>query len=245
MIFGLKKIYTKAFGMRKWILAALVISLIGGASALSAQSYAFGVKGGMGGGMQIFKNFGNRGVLMTFHGAAFIETADEPDDFALFAQLGYHQRGSRRNLGQGFTFGRNISQRDVFNNASLILGAKQKFDLGSEGSKWYYGIGLRGEYTLSQMSDNLSEEAQGVAVQRWLWGVTFQTGLEWHLSEYVAGILELSVHPDLSRQMFIPRQTLRPISGSSQARTVSEQSPTNVTVELTIGLRFLHKVRYI
>jgi len=233
--------------MRKSIFAFLIMSLIAGSASLTAQSYAFGFKGGVGGGMQLFKNFSNRSVLLTYHGSTFIETADEENEFSLFAQLGYHQRGSQRVFGQGFTIGRAVSQRDVFNNASLVLGARQKFPFGNEYSRFYYGIGMRGEYTISQDSDNLSREAQGVAVRRWLWGVTFQTGLEWAFSEHVAGILELSIHPDLSRQMFIPQQRLQPIpgSGSTQTRTVNAQSPTNVTVELSIGLRFLHKVEYI
>lgn len=234
--------------MRNGILLTLVLTLFGMGAGVSAQeSYAWGIKGGIGGGMQLFKNFSNRSVLLTYHGAMFIETADEANDFSLFAQAGYHQRGSQRVFGRGFTIGRSVSQRDVFNNASLILGARQKFPFGNEYSRFYYGIGMRGEYTISQDSDNLSREAQGIAVRRWIWGVTFQTGIEWAFSEQVAGILELSIHPDLSRQMFIPQQRLQPIpgSGSTQTRTVNAQSPTNVTVELSIGLRFLNKVRYI
>lgn len=231
--------------MRTLIFTLVLTTLLAGGSDLCAQSYAFGFKGGIGGGMQLFKNFSNRSVLLTYHGSTFIETADEANEFSLFAQLGYHQRGSQRVFGQGFTIGRSVSQRDVFNNASLVLGARQKFPFGNEYSRFYYGIGMRGEYTVSQDSDNLSQEAQGIAVRRWLWGVTFQTGLEWAFSEHVAGIVELSIHPDLSRQMFIPQQDLAPIAGSTQPRRVEAQSPTNVTVELAIGLRFLHKVQYI
>jgi hypothetical protein len=232
--------------MGKWIVLALFFSFLGMNPVVKAQeSYAWGIKGGGGGGMQLFKNFSNRSVLLTYHAAMFIETADEANDFSLFAQAGYHQRGSQRVFGRGFTIGRSVSQRDVFNNASLVLGARQKFPFGNEYSRFYYGIGMRGEYTISHDSDNLSEEAAGIAVRRWLWGVTFQTGIEWGFSDQVSGIIELSIHPDLSRQMFIPRQRLAPIPGSTQMRTVEAQSPTNLTVEISIGLRFLNKVRYI
>jgi hypothetical protein len=233
--------------MKKIFFNTLVFAFLITPLMMQAQSYAFGFKGGVGGGMQLFKNFSNRSVLLTYHGSAFIETADEANEFSLFAQLGYHQRGSQRVFGRGFTIGRSVSQRDVFNNASLVLGARQKFPFGNEYSRFYYGIGMRGEYTISQDSDNLSQQAQGIAVRRWLWGVTFQTGLEWAFSEHVAGIVELSIHPDLSRQMFIPQQRLQPIpgSGSTETRTINAQNPTNLTVELAIGLRFLHKVQYI
>ncbi len=231
--------------MKKIFLNTLVFAFLMAPLMMQAQSYAFGFKGGIGGGMQLFKNL-NRSVLLTYHGSTFIETADEENEFSLFAQLGYHQRGSQRVFGQGITIGRSVSQRDVFKNASLVLGARQKFPFGNEYSRFYYGIGMRGEYTVSQDSDNLSREAQMITVRRWLWGVTFQTGIEWAFSEHVAGIVELSIHPDLSRQMFIPRQPLQPIQGgSTQPRIAEAQSPTNVTVELAIGFRFLNKVRYI
>jgi hypothetical protein len=53
----------------------------------------------------------------------------------------------------------------------------------------------------------------------------------------------LNVHPDLTRQLFLPQQ--RGIDRNGNPFLINEQNIYNVSVELTIGLRFLHKIEYV
>ncbi|MBK9491348.1 MAG: hypothetical protein IPO07_23060 [Haliscomenobacter sp.] len=59
-----------------------------------AQSTAFGIKGGLTAGRQRWDNTFERDMLLRYHGIAFIESASEDSRFALFAQGGYHIKGS-------------------------------------------------------------------------------------------------------------------------------------------------------
>lgn len=212
-----------------------------------AQSYAFGLKGGIVGGMQRINGLSNRDILFGYQGDLFIESVDEENKFSLFAQAGYHQRGSAQIFNNGFnpfTRQRFPSARfeSVFHNAALILGGKQKFEWNA--ARYYYAIGLRGEYTFDYdlgYLDHLANQDQ--LVRDVLYGVTFALGLEWPFGELVSGIAEIAIHPDLSRQMFLPEQTYNDRNGNF--RTIESQSIHNISVELTIGLRFLHIVEII
>jgi hypothetical protein len=229
----------------KWITLALVLML--GAQWAVAQSYAFGVKGGMVMGLQRFNGLNNRDILLGYQGDIFIESADDNEQFSLFAAAGYHQRGSAQIFRNGFNpFSGNIipatSIRSVYHNAVLTAGGKQKFEWGA--SRYYYSIGLRGEYTIDWnlgFLDFLPNQEQ--YVQRIIAGVTVGGGLEVPFSEFVAGIVELNVHPDLTRQLFLPQQ--RGIDRNGNPFLINEQNIYNVSVELTIGLRFLHKIEYV
>ncbi len=124
----------------------------------------------------------------------------------------------------------------------MILGGKQKFEWNA--AKYYYAIGLRGEYTFDYDLGYLDHlENQDQLVRNLLYGVTFALGLEWPFGELVSGIAEIAIHPDLSRQMFLPQQ--RAVDRNGNAFLVDEQNIHNVSVELTLGLRFLHIVEII
>ncbi len=220
-----------------------------------AQSYAFGLKGGPTIGTQQWDGF-DRQPLFSYHGVAFIESAPEDNSFALFAQSGYHVKGSSigGNLGINPTTGnpfRFSSQGFEFHNIDLVLGAKQKFDKDFFGnSKAYYLFGVRGDYTIST---NLDEYQQVNSiyfpipqfVRKWNYGATVGGGFEVPLSDFVAGILELNIHPDFSNQYMqgaIPN-VRNPFTG--QLSTVPERTIRNLTFEISLGFRFLHKIEYI
>lgn len=181
---------------------------------------------------------------------------NENDKNALFAQLGYHVKGSANRFNfidqrGGFNI---ISQPFKFNNLSLAVGVKQKFDLGASGrSKYYYSAGIRGDYTLStnlnEILDNQPELANFYpdegGVRHFIFGVSLGGGLQFQLSDLIGGQINLSINPDLTNQYFsgpIPN-VISPFS-PGQTITLPERRIRNTTLELSIGLRLLRKVEY-
>ncbi|MDX1667523.1 MAG: hypothetical protein R3350_09850 [Saprospiraceae bacterium] len=229
-----------------------------------SQSYAFGFKGGLTVGFQRWDNsFDSREPLFRYHAIAFIESAPEEDEFTLFAQGGYHVKGSAirtfSTVVQTPTGLRRVPGLDIpfeFNNLSLTVGAKQKFDFGLD-SKLYYMLGVRGDYTLSTMLRPENVEEFSVYgrifpfdefVNKLNYGVTVGGGFQFAFSELVGGILEFTVNPDFSKQYNQPRipNVSNPNPNSSQSLIdIPERQISNTTIEVTLGLRFLHKIVYI
>ncbi len=235
-----------------FFLASLIFS-----TGIFAQSTAFGLKGGLTMGIQNWNGF-DQDPLIKYHGIAFVESADETAQFAVFAQAGYHLKGSairNRNFLNPTTgnFFRPAAQPFIFKNASLTLGGKRKYDL-SNSAKAYYLFGLRGDYTIDTNLDeyeDLNELNGGLFypidfyVRKWNYGVTLGGGLEVAFGELVGAVLEFTVNPDFSlqyRQPSIPN-VRDPYTG--QNRTISERTIRNITFEVTAGFRFLRKVEYI
>ena len=118
--------------MQRFLLPILLLCCI---QIAQAQGYYFGLKGGMTIGMQQWQSL-DRDPLFRYHGIAFVESIAEENSFGLFAQAGFHEKGSairnqlfRNSLNGGFF--RAPTYQFIFRNASLTLGAKQKFDLGT------------------------------------------------------------------------------------------------------------------
>ena len=123
-----------------------------------AQGVAYSVKSGLTVGFQRWDNYANRSPLYKYHVAGTIESlAGETNQFSLFAQFGYHQKGSALRSQSATNLSGNIfklaRQEFVFKNLSLMLGGKRKYG-NSEGLQYYYLFGLRGDYTIGT---NLSD----------------------------------------------------------------------------------------
>lgn len=218
-------------------------------------SFAWGAKGGLAIGFQQWNTY-QRNPLLKYQGDIYIETYDDADANALFAQAGYHVRGSalRNRTGTLFTTGlpfRLPTYTFEFYNVALTTGFKQRFDAGDR--KAYYIVGLRGEYTLGT---NLSEYDNNNfgsrlyfpfddAVRKFNYGLTAGAGMEFMFSELVGGIIEFSISPDLSYQYKQPQinSVVDPFTGVDTS--IPEKSIRNMTAEITIGLRFLTIVEYI
>lgn len=237
----------------------LLISING----LNAQSYAFGVKGGLTAANQRFNGGGsyNNGLLFKYHSALFIENAPEDATSVLYAQVGYHTRGHARRYQRGVAFNYQSGQLQevpgfkeqfVFNNLGLSVGVKRRGVLNNE--RAYYAVGLRGEYTLST---NLPDGANlpGIYslyyptkdfVRKINYGLSLSGGYEIPFSDLIGSFLEFSIHPDVSRQYFQPPITINSTNllTGEQIGTIPEQSIRNLTFELTLGFRFLRKVVY-
>ncbi|MCB0623145.1 MAG: hypothetical protein KDC43_04290 [Saprospiraceae bacterium] len=240
--------------MRVTIRIALFLILAGLASTSIAQSYAFGLKGGLTLGVQQWNSF-DRDPLFKYHGIAFIESYDEADLFSVFAQAGYHIKGSAiRNsvfsLGNGNTV-KAPTQEFQFRNLSLTLGGKKKYDLNS--TKAYYMLGIRGDYTLSTNLSEYEEVNQFLSfypsdnwVRKWNYGVTFGGGFEFPFAELMQGLIEFTVNPDFSRQYWQPAIPNVPNPRDpANSLTIPERKINNITFELTLGLRFIRLVEYI
>lgn len=208
-------------------------------------------------GFQRWDNSFDRKPLFKYHASLAIETIDNKEDrSSVFAQVGYHVRGSANR----FTFFQGIGkpllifkEEFQFRNLVLILGAKQKFD-GEAGSKYFYSIGLRGEYTLSTNLGALAGSQNPLvqiyypfegAVNRWVAGAFLGGGIELPFSELVGGQLMFSVSPDFTLQYNQPpiENVIDPLNPGQRTR-IPERRIRNVTLELTLSLRLLRKVIY-
>lgn len=238
--------------MKKYIFSLFTLFLF--AQLSFGQSYAFGVKGGLTGGFQKWDNF-ERDPLFSYHGIAFIETAPEDNAFAIFAQLGYHVKGSAiRNQNfvniQTGAITRPPTTKFKFNNISLTVGGKQKYDWGAN-NKFYYLFGFRGDYAISTNLDQYEDFNSrypiypfDAFVRKWNYGATVGGGIELPVSDYVSAIVEFTVNPDFSRSYRQP--ALINIPGpDGNNRTFQEREITNTTFEITVGFRFLHEIEYI
>mgnify|MGYP001226966141 CR=1 FL=1 len=233
-------------------IVALPLSFIG------AQGSAFGVKGGLSVGTQRGDNPYATDALFAYHGIAFIESLNEDSPFSLFAQAGYHVRGSARrnqrfiNLNNGGFF--NQSYNFEIQNLALTLGGKSRKDLGASAAQWYYMIGVRGEYTLGTNFEEYDQIFVGGFpgffpdegfIRKINYGVTVGGGLEFPFAELAGGILELTVNPDFSRQYEQPPVTNVTDPFTGQPINLAQRRVINMSVELSLGIRLLHKVEYI
>ena len=217
-------------------------------ASLPGQSKIFGPKGGM--SMTFQSWLGTRSQpLFNPHGALYMEGYREGASTALFAQVGYHTRGSSErifvNLGSS-SFVEDLNVR--FNNISALFGAKKRIKEGS-GAIPYYSFGVRVEHTIGNNFEDFIDFAGYLPVEtfinKWNYGATLAFGYEFPFSEFVGGLIEASVSPDLSFQ-YNQEQDISfssPVSG--QSVTLRRQKVRNVTFELTFGFRFLHKVIYL
>ncbi|MEM9820825.1 MAG: outer membrane beta-barrel protein [Bacteroidota bacterium] len=244
--------------MKKFLLFFCLLLLLFN-QGQAQDGFAWGVKSGLTLGFQKWNN-SDRDPLFTFHGAAFIETLSEENRFTLFAQGGYHKKGSAIRI-RSFVFfdpatgmEREFSGRTTkyeFNNLSISLGAKQKYDWGVS-SKFYYLIGLRGDYTVSTNLADFENIARvsslyplEIGVNRFNYGAIFGGGAEFELSELISIFVELTINPDFSRQYYQPPIPDAYDPFTMGTRSLPEQSIRNNTVELSVGFRFIRSVEYI
>jgi len=240
--------------MKKYLLTAGILAMV--FAGLHSQSYAFGLKGGLTLGTQKWNSF-DRDPLFKYNFIAFIESAEETGAFSVFAQAGYHVKGSairiRGNNLSGGTF--KLAQQFEFQNLSLVLGGKQRYELAGGRTKAYYLLGIRGDYTVATNLGDFQEfnERNPTSaifpfeqfVQKLNYGVTVGGGFEFSFSEFVAGILEFTVNPDFSKQYNQPTIPNLYDPFTMNNRSIPERSIRNITLEVSLGIRFLHKIEYI
>ena len=217
-------------------------------STIFSQSKIFGPKGGLTIGFQNWDGF-QRDPLLSFHGALYVEGFKEEAPASFFGQIGLHTRGSsERAFFVSGPSAQAFRQKFRFDNAAAIFGVKKRLNLTSD-SKPYFAFGMRVEYTIGTNLDESSEFAGYFPIEgfvnKWNYGASASFGYEFPFSEFVGGLIEASIHPDLSFQYQQPGGigVISPITG--QSVVLREQQIRNVTFELSIGFRFLHKVIYV
>jgi hypothetical protein len=211
----------------------------------SGQGFAFGLKGGPTLGLQRWNNFQGNDPLLAQHVVAFIESYDETSTGSLFAEAGYHTKGrtirfrSSINPNTGITYEAQTFKLK-FNNASLSLGARNRFFVGT--TQAFYSVAIRGEYNISADLELYQGYSEGI--QKFVYGLSLGGGFEFPFGEFVGGIIDIRFSPDISRQIFLPASRFNnPFTGTQEV--FREQSVKNVALEVSLGLRFLRKIIYI
>lgn len=227
--------------MRLFLLGFLMVF------ALSIQSqdrgYYFGPKGGLTLGTQKWDGY-DRNPMLNFHGALFTESLDPDFTGSVYAQIGWHTRGSsvRAVSFNGFNFSNGFQ----FNNVSIGMGLKKRYDRIDALIPFYF-VGIRVEYTFDTNLDTYSL-AQTLFypvdfyVNKWNYGLSFGGGFEKEVSEFFIPYIEFGIHPDISFQYRQPPldNITNPYTG--QLTNLGERRIRNLTLEITLGFKFLRKV---
>lgn len=236
----------------------IAVFLIFGINIGFSQSFYFGIKGGPSFGYQKWENFNQKPVL-SYHIASFIESYSDINPMnSLYAQLGFHNRGSalRGAIGLNINNENYIipTRKFLFRNLSLGIGAKRKQQV-SDNTRSFYAFGLRAEYTINTnlekfeiLNQRLSYPyyPDNVFLERFTYGVSVSGGIEYVFSELVEGLFEVSINPDLSKQYDQPQlgSIVDPYHPSNTT-TLKRRRIKNTTIEITFGLRFMRKVIYV
>jgi len=216
-------------------------------SELAAQSFVFGVDGGVTMGLQSWNGF-QRDPLFRYHFDGYVESWNEENKFTIFVRGGYHVRGgairtrSWVDPESGLEFDGGTTNME-FHNLMLMLGGKQKFGVGVS-SKFYYMFGIRTEYTLKTDFDGYMASYEGEE-NKFVFGVSLGGGFEVPFSRWVGATFEVSLHPDFTKQIFIPRQETEYNDSNGNPIIIQEQNVYNLSIEFTVGLRFLREIIYV
>ena len=216
------------------------------------QSYWFGAKGGLAMNNQSwgtgFGNIGaNRDAMFSFNGDLFLESYDEEKKGALYAQLGFHTRGSALRF---FSFNNdfNTLSKYKFNNIVLELGAKKAFFSTDEYIP-YMILGIRGEYTVGNNLGSVSQFAEIVNadyIRKFNYGVTFGGGFEMVMSELSNIFVEASIQPDYSFQYeHFGIENIRNPWVPNERIDLPPTQVRNLSIEVKVGFKFLRKIEYI
>jgi len=218
---------------------------------MKAQSFVFGPKLGPSLEFQIWNGI-QRQTLIAYHGSFFIESYDEDEPSSLYAEVGFHKRGSSErqrfinNAGNDFIGGR---QRFEFNNVNLITGAKRILNMDKK-AKPYYLLAIRLEYTLSTNLEQYERFAGYFPVDPFVnkinYGFTVGGGFQYDFSELIGGAIEIRLNPDISKQYDQPplENVINPWDFGNR-RTLAQQSIRNLSFEVSAVLRLKRIVEFV
>lgn len=217
-------------------------------TSIYAQSFYFAPKIGPTLGLQQWNNF-DRDPLIASHAALMIESPDPEDEGSLYAQLGYHLRGSSiftRNINS-FNIQRNAIK---FRNLSLQLGAKRKLEKKAKHSP-YYHFGVRVEYTISDNLDIYEQRNINFPIYPFTqfvnkinYGANIGGGWEWKADKFLIPFIEINIAPDFSLQYEQPAISNVP-HPTLGVTTLRERKIRNITFEISFGMKFFREVVYI
>ncbi len=231
--------------MKKYIL--LVVGMMCFCTIIFAQSgTAYGFKGGLTLGSQNW-NGQDMEILFGYHGALTLETRDEELGISLFGDLGWHRKGSRRVFQSTVFIDQSGNERELprrgfkqpFDNVMLTIGAKKTGQL-TDFFNYYYGVGVHADYNVNYDVYFGNEEFFDQYINRFTYGGSVLGGLEYMMNDTGAVYFELSFHPDLSKQIFVPQGLTYIDPITNQQRTLGKQEVTNFVVEISVGYKIFN-----
>lgn len=208
-------------------------------SSTQAQDNAYGFIGGMTLGTQKWNGF-NRDPLLSWNGRAFYESI-VTDKFSAVMELGLHNRGSgvlSQYIIQGQSGLTTNYSKMVLRNVSLLGGAKQVYDL-KENTEAFVKLGVRLEYTVADNFEIFEQYTE--AIQPFNYGITLGGGFHFGPKDGpIQFILDAQVSPDFSQQLFAPQANIWN-RYTQQYQTFPEQKVSNLSFEISLGVRWVNK----
>ena len=220
----------------------------------NVKGFYFGPKLGLSLGTQNWNGY-ERQPMVNYHFALFTESLDPDLRGSLYAQLGYHARGSGLRVRTLSVGGFNDSNNSfIYRNLSLGLGIKKRFSTASLSTP-YYLVGVRVEYNLSnniaEISNSFSNAAVRIfypieeLVRKVTYGISFGGGYEFYGSNFVQPAIEFTISPDLNFQYILDEDIVVNNPFNGQPTTLSMERIRNITFEISLVVRFLREVIYI
>lgn len=222
----------------KKILSLLVLGILIFTDA-KTQDNAYGALGGLTLGTQKWNGF-DRDPLLTWNGRFFYESLLN-ERLSVVGEVGLHNRGSGI-LAQYIVSGTGKLETNyskmVFRNVSVLGAAKQVYEV-KENIEAYMKLGIRVEYTVADTFDIFEEYSE--AIRPFNYGVTFGGGFHFGPKDGpLQFILDAQVSPDFSQQLYAPSANIWN-RYTQQFQTFPEQKVTNLSIEITLGIRFVNK----
>ena len=229
---------------RLGVLSILISSALMTGSSVLAQGTVYSILGGLTMSTQTVNGF-EKDPFLRLHAVGYMESSSEISPNALYASLGYHTKGSAVNSPAYIDdVGNEHPQQSnsmEFHNLSLGVGVKQRKEVGPNFLS--YGFGVRGDFNLSTDFGSLYNGLEGTE-RNFTYGLDFNVGFEFPMSELVSTTIEIGFSPDLSEQIYIPYQDTNYNYSNGQPVIIQESSIKNIVFEARAGFRFWRKVIY-
>ena len=229
---------------RLGVLSILISAALLTGSSVIAQGTVYSVLGGLTMSTQTVNGF-EKDPFLRLHAVGYMESSSEISPNALYASLGYHTKGSAVNSPAYIDdVGNEHPQQSnsmEFHNLSLGFGVKQRKEVGANFLS--YGFGVRGDFNLSTDFGSLYNGLEGTE-RNFTYGLDFNVGFEFPMSELVSTTIEIGFSPDLSEQIYIPYQDTNYNYSNGQPVIIQESSIKNIVFEARAGFRFRRKVIY-
>ena len=229
---------------RLGVLSILISSALMTGSSVLAQGTVYSILGGLTMSTQTVNGF-EKDPFLRLHAVGYMESSSEISPNSLYASLGYHTKGSAVNSPAYIDdVGNEHPQQSnsmEFHNLSLGFGVKQRKEVGANFLS--YGFGVRGDFNLSTDFGSLYNGLEGTE-RNFTYGLDFNVGFEFPMSELVSTTIEIGFSPDLSEQIYIPYQDTNYNYSNGQPVIIQESSIKNIVFEARAGFRFWRKVIY-
>lgn len=225
------------------IFCSLVLSSFLIPESAMSQSMYFGIKGGPVVAFQKWTGYRETKPLLALNLMGHLESYGDQSAFFLNAGLSPKGRGLKYNDYVSPITGkvvRGAYSRIIFKNAEVGTGIKRYYEWNDD-FEFFYSFALRLSYTYGTDFGSLRYFNTN-GVRKWNYGVSAGGGFRLKSSEFFRPLLHITFSPDLSRQIYIPKQELQTPAGDRFM--MPEQEIRNISLEVGVTLQFLRKVIY-